>query len=74
MFMVFEYMDKDLSNLMSERMTTSFSEGEIRDIMYQLLKGVNYIHQNNYFHRDLKPENILVSDETFKISDFGLIK
>ncbi|CAI2362120.1 unnamed protein product [Moneuplotes crassus] len=74
MFMIFEYMDKDLGRLMGERMATPFSEQEIKTIMLQLLKAVNYIHENKYFHRDLKPENILVHGDTFKISDFGLIR
>ncbi len=41
--------------------------------MYQLLKGVLYIHSANVVHRDLKPSNILVSkDCDLKICDLGL--
>lgn len=43
--------------------------------MYQLLKGVAYIHKRGYFHRDLKPENLMLkNDELLKITDFGIIK
>ena len=44
-----------------------------KDLMEQLLKGVEAIHNNSIIHRDLKPSNILVSPEgKLKISDFGL--
>ena len=42
--------------------------------MYNLLKGVKYIHKKDIIHRDLKPGNILINKNPFelKISDFGL--
>ena len=39
-------------------------EDTVRDIMDQLLRTTNYLHQNNVCHRDLKPDNIMVSSET----------
>jgi serine/threonine protein kinase len=42
--------------------------------MFQLLKGVGYIHRKGYFHRDLKPENLVLRDNLLKITDFGIIK
>ena len=39
-------------------------EGTVRDIMVQLFRATNYLHQNNVCHRDLKPDNIMVSSET----------
>ena len=30
--------------------------------------------QNKVIHRDLKPENILISNNVYKIADFGLSK
>ena len=74
MFMIFEFMEKDMGKWMGERIRNPFTENEIKDIMLQLLKGVNYIHRSKYFHRDLKPENILVDGNIVKISDFGLIR
>jgi cyclin-dependent kinase-like len=44
----------------------------IRKIIYQLLKGLAYLHAQNIVHRDIKPENLLVSkDYKLKICDFG---
>lgn len=49
--------------------------------VWQLLSGINVLHQNNVVHRDLKPDNILLNKETvgqgvehltIKITDFGL--
>ena len=34
-------------------------EQDVRNIMFQTLQGLAYMHKNNYFHRDMKPENVL---------------
>ena len=40
---------------------------------YQLINGLEYIHNLGIVHRDLKPENILLTKEhLLKIIDFGL--
>ena len=49
------------------------NENEAAFFYYQLINGLEYIHQNNIVHRDLKPENLLLSkDDVLKIIDFGL--
>ncbi|XVE84823.1 hypothetical protein DITRI_Ditri17bG0043800 [Diplodiscus trichospermus] len=55
------------------------SRREFKDIyvffLYQLLRGLKYIHTANVFHRDLKPKNILANaDCKLKICDFGLAR
>ena len=49
---------------------------DTRDIMYQILRGVNYMHSQDIWHRDIKPNNILVTSIApkikVKIADFGL--
>ena len=41
------------------------------NIIYQILKGLDFIHSKNIIHLDLKPENILISKSKIKIIDFG---
>ncbi|GAB67673.1 protein kinase [Plasmodium cynomolgi strain B] len=46
----------------------------LRDLMYQILKGVNNAHRMGITHRDLKMENIFVSASTpftVRIGDWG---
>lgn len=57
----------------------SYSEMEARDIVRQLVEGVDYLHNQGIAHRDLKPENLLCSElddgkMVIKIADFGLSK
>ena len=73
LYFVFEYLDQNVYQLMSERKTL-FNETQIRNIIYQTLQALAYIHRHGYFHRDLKPENLLEYDSTVKIADFGLAK
>ncbi|KAJ1476434.1 kinase-like domain-containing protein [Baffinella frigidus] len=43
--------------------------------MYQILRGIKYIHSFNVVHRDLKPSNILLNSNCdLKICDFGLAR
>jgi len=37
-----------------------------------VLRGLEVVHQANFFHRDIKPENILLEDGNAKIADLGI--
>lgn len=40
--------------------------------MFQLLRGLAYIHHQRVLHRDLKPQNLLLSHlGELKLADFG---
>ena len=40
--------------------------------LFQLLRGLSYIHPRYILHRDLKPQNLLISDTgELKLADFG---
>ncbi|NXL38906.1 ICK kinase, partial [Glaucidium brasilianum] len=74
LYFVFEYMKENLYQLMKER-NKLFPESTVRNIMYQILQGLAFIHKNGFFHRDLKPENLLcMGPELVKIADFGLAR
>lgn len=43
--------------------------------MYQLLRGLKYVHSAKVLHRDLKPSNLLLNANCdLKIGDFGLAR
>ena len=61
-------------------------EKRVKKYLYQLIKGLEFIHRQGIFHRDIKPflflhkffyyyrENILLKDEKIKLIDFGSCK
>lgn len=50
-----------------------FTEFQIWQILRQISKGLEFIHQQNLVHLDIKPANILINSEgILKIGDFGL--
>ncbi|CAD8165383.1 unnamed protein product [Paramecium octaurelia] len=74
---VFEYMEDNLENRIQTyiKQNKSFSELTIKSYIYQILKGLQFIHNKGIAHRDLKPENILINDkEIVKLCDFGSSK
>ena len=71
-----EYCKYDLKKLIdSKKHDSSFYNVKfVKNMMYQLLKGVEHLHSHKILHRDLKPQNILVDDNGWilKLADFGL--
>jgi len=55
---------------------THYSEKEASNLVTQILKGIQHLHDRRIVHRDLKPENLLLSSKQpnadVKITDFGL--
>ncbi|XP_068092991.1 serine/threonine-protein kinase MAK isoform X2 [Hyperolius riggenbachi] len=74
LYFVFEYMKENLYQLMKDR-NKLFPESVIRNIMYQILQGLAFVHKHGFFHRDMKPENLLcMGPDLVKIADFGLVR
>ena len=59
-YAIMEYMDYELKNLIITH-HYMFSMRNIKSIIYQILKGVNFIHSNWVIHRDIKSSNILIN-------------
>ncbi|XP_049852529.1 cyclin-dependent kinase 6 [Schistocerca gregaria] len=75
LFLVFEHLEQDLSNYIEKCPRSGMGASLVRDIMFQTLSGVDFLHSKRVIHRDLKPQNILISSSgTVKLADFGLAK
>ena len=51
-----------------------YSEGELMQILNQLISSFALLQKNNITHRDIKPQNILIVNGIYKICDFGEAK
>ncbi|KAG4198670.1 hypothetical protein ERO13_A05G100700v2 [Gossypium hirsutum] len=72
-YIALELMDTDLHQII--RSNQSLSEEHCQYFLYQLLRGLKYIHSANVIHRDLKPSNLLLNANCdLKICDFGLAR
>lgn len=63
-------MDINLYEYMQKRVRP-FSENRVRKMLYQIVLGLEHLHQNGIFHRDVKPENILVKFSSGIIAKVG---
>ena len=70
--MIFEFIGQNLFEYAKNM--NEIPEYKIRNIAFQILQGLAYMHKNNFFHRDMKPENILISGDQVKLADFGLAR
>ncbi|XP_037308286.1 mitogen-activated protein kinase 12 [Pungitius pungitius] len=71
-YLVMPFMGTDLGRLMKLQRLT---EDKIQYLVYQMLKGLKYIHSSGIIHRDLKPGNLAINQDCeLKILDFGLAR
>ncbi|KAF4533166.1 hypothetical protein B566_EDAN001708 [Ephemera danica] len=75
LYLVFEHVDQDLATYIERCPPPGLSSNKIKDLMFQILCGIDFLHSHRIMHRDLKPQNILVTSEgKVKIADFGLAR
>uniref|UniRef100_A0A182MXD3 mitogen-activated protein kinase n=1 Tax=Anopheles dirus TaxID=7168 RepID=A0A182MXD3_9DIPT len=71
-YLVTHLMGADLNNIIR---TQRLSDEHVQFLVYQILRGLKYIHSAGIIHRDLKPSNIAVNEDCeLKILDFGLAR
>ncbi|KYK58468.1 serine/threonine-protein kinase MAK [Drechmeria coniospora] len=63
-----EYMEGNLYQLMKSRDHKCLDNTSVKSILFQIMHGLEHIHQHHFFHRDIKPENILVSTSSHQES------
>ncbi|GMG20970.1 unnamed protein product [Ambrosiozyma monospora] len=71
-YFVTELQGTDLHRLLTSR---PLEKQFIQYFLYQILRGLKYVHSAGVIHRDLKPSNILINENCdLKICDFGLAR
>jgi len=72
-YIVADLMETDLHRIIYSKQKLSIDHTQY--FIYQLLRGLKYIHSAGVIHRDLKPSNLLVNSNCdLKICDFGLAR
>lgn len=71
-YLVTHLMGADLNNIIK---TQKLSDDHVQFLVYQIIRGMKYVHSAGIIHRDLKPSNIAVNEDCeLKILDFGLAR
>ncbi|XBW35284.1 hypothetical protein QEN19_000852 [Hanseniaspora menglaensis] len=71
-YMVLPYMVSDLAGVIHNP-HFNIKMPQIKNMVQQILRGLDYVHKMKYFHRDIKTANILIDQYgVLKIADFGL--
>uniref|UniRef100_A0AAY4E4Z0 mitogen-activated protein kinase n=1 Tax=Denticeps clupeoides TaxID=299321 RepID=A0AAY4E4Z0_9TELE len=71
-YLVTHLMGADLNNIVKCQKLT---DDHVQFLIYQILRGLKYIHSADIIHRDLKPSNLAVNEDCeLKILDFGLAR
>ena len=70
-YIITDLMETDLHRVIYSRQ--ELTDDHIQYFIYQILRGVVYMHSANIIHRDLKPANILANKNCdLKMCDLGL--
>ena len=72
-YVVLDLMESDLHHIIHS--DQPLSDEHNKYFLYQMLRGLKYIHSANVLHRDLKPSNLLINSNCeLKIGDFGMAR
>ncbi len=71
LYLVMEYADEDLSQVIPERPLTV---AEAKDVLGPALDALAYLHSKGFVHGHVKPSNFMAIDGRLKISSDGITK
>lgn len=72
-YVITELLQSDLHKIIVS--PQHLSADHIKVFLYQILRGLKYLHSARILHRDIKPGNLLVNSNcVLKICDFGLAR
>eukprot|EP00416_Gambierdiscus_australes_P028012 CAMPEP_0171066238 /NCGR_PEP_ID=MMETSP0766_2-20121228/7303_1 /TAXON_ID=439317 /ORGANISM="Gambierdiscus australes, Strain CAWD 149" /LENGTH=403 /DNA_ID=CAMNT_0011522395 /DNA_START=72 /DNA_END=1283 /DNA_ORIENTATION=+ len=72
-YVISELMETDLASILKS--SQPLTDDHCQFFLYQILRGMKYVHSAQVIHRDLKPRNLLVNANCdLKICDFGLAR
>ena len=72
-YIITELMQTDLHRVIYSRQ--DLSDDHVQYFIYQLLRGLKFLHSASILHRDIKPSNLLINANCdLKICDFGLAR
>uniref|UniRef100_A0A915EAF0 Mitogen-activated protein kinase n=1 Tax=Ditylenchus dipsaci TaxID=166011 RepID=A0A915EAF0_9BILA len=72
-YLVMDLMETDLHQIIHS--TQKLTEQHNQYFLYQILRGLKFIHSVGIVHRDIKPSNLLVNGNCLlKIADFGMAR
>lgn len=74
LFLVFEYVERTVLELL-EHTPEGLPLQILKEITYQMLLAIDFMHTQELIHRDVKPENLLISSNgLLKVCDFGFAR
>lgn len=72
-YVITELMQSDLHKIIVS--SQPLTSDHVKVFLYQILRGLKYLHSARILHRDIKPGNLLVNSNCLlKICDFGLAR
>jgi serine/threonine protein kinase len=72
-YIITELMNTDLHQIITS--SQQLTDDHTQYFLYQILRGLKYLHSAHIIHRDLKPSNLLLNKNCdLKICDFGLAR